>query len=261
MRVAASRPFLGLGLLDAEPEAVAALLAARPAGAPFAYLVTPNADHFVRLAQEQALRPLYEQAAWRTLDSRAVALAARLLGLASPAVAPGADILAALLEGHVRQGDRLTVIGLCLQGVAVLRLRLPGVEIAHHLPPPGLAGDPAACRAAVAFALAHPARFTLFAVGSPLQESLALSTKSAAGATGAGLCIGAGLDFWTGVTPRAPRWMRRAGLEWTFRLFQDPERLWRRYLVVDPAILRFLLAERSQSRGRRGVRWPAGPPV
>jgi len=261
VKAIAARPFLGLGLLDAGPQAVAALLAARPAGAAFAYLVTPNADHFVRLAREQALRPLYEQAAWRTLDSRAVALAAGMLGLAPPAVATGADILAALLERHLRGGDRLTVIGLCPQGVAVLRLRLPGVEIAHHLPPPGLAGNPAACREAVAFALAHPARFTFFALGSPLQESLAQATKSGAGATGTGLCIGAGLDFWTGVTRRAPPWMRRIGLEWVFRLLQNPERLWRRYLVVDPAILRFLLAERSRSRGRPGLRWPADPPV
>jgi N-acetylglucosaminyldiphosphoundecaprenol N-acetyl-beta-D-mannosaminyltransferase len=257
----ATRPFLGLCLLDAGPQAVAALLAARPVSAPFAYLVTPNADHFVRLAREQAVRPLYEQAGWRTLDSRAVALAARILGLAPPAVATGADILAVLLERHLRASDRLTVIGLCPQGVAVLRLRLPGVEIAHHLPPPGLADNPAACRDAVAFALANPARFTLFALGSPIQERLAQATKSCAGATGTGLCIGAGLEFWTGVTRRAPRWMCRAGLEWMFRLFQDPKRLWRRYLVVDPAILRFLLVERSRSRGRPGLRWPADPPV
>lgn len=261
MSDAATRPFLGLDLLDAGPQAVAALLAARPAEAPFAYLVTPNADHFVRLARERALRPLYEQAAWRTLDSRAVALAARMLGLAPPRVAAGADILAALLERYLRAGDRLTVIGLCPEGVAVLRLRLPGVDIAHHLPPPALAANRAACRDAVAFAQAHPARFTVFALGSPVQESLARATQSGAGATGVGLCVGAGLDFWTGVTPRAPRWMQWAGLEWAFRLYQEPERLWHRYLVVDPAILRFLLAERIRGRGRGGMRWPADPPV
>lgn len=261
MSDARTRPFLGLDLLDAGPWAVAALLAARPAEAPFAYLVTPNADHFVRLAREQALRPLYEQATWRTLDSQAVALAARVLGLAPPRVATGAEILAALLERHLRGGDRLTVIGLCPQGVAVLRLRLPGVEIAHHLPPAGLADNPAAFRLAVAFAQAHPARFTCFALGSPLQEGLAQATQSGPGATGIGLCIGAGLDFWTGVTPRAPRWMRKAGLEWAFRLFHEPERLWHRYLVVDPIILRFLLAERVRSRRRRGMRWPGAPPV
>lgn len=261
MSAAGSRLFLGLALLDAGPQAVAALLAARPATAPFAYLVTPNADHFVRLRRQAAWRPLYEQAGWRTLDSRAVALAACRLGLAPPQVATGADILEAVLERHLRQGDRLTVIGLCPDGVAVLRLRLPGIAIAHHLPPPGLAGNAAALAAALAFARAHPARFTLLALGSPLQESLAHSLKVVPGATGTGLCIGAGLDFWTGVAPRAPRWMRRIGLEWLFRLLREPERLWYRYLVVDPAILRFLLAERTQRRGRRGVRWPVRPPV
>ncbi|GAB0118798.1 WecB/TagA/CpsF family glycosyltransferase [Acidisoma sp. 7E03] len=243
------RRFLGLDLLDEGPEAVAARLAARPPQAPFAYLVTPNADHFVRLARHPELRPLYDAAAWRTLDSRAIAHAARWLGLAPPRPAPGADILAVLLDRHMRPGDRLTVLGLCPEGVAVLRQRLPGVAIAHHLPPMGLAQDPAAFERARAFAQAHPARFTLFALGSPLQESLALATISAGGATGTGLCIGAGLAFWTGITRRAPPWLRQAGLEWAFRLVMEPERLSHRYLVEDLAILRFLLAERTQKRG------------
>lgn len=245
----AERPFLGLELLDEGPAAVAARLAARPAAAPFAYLVTPNADHFVRLARHPELRPLYDGAAWRTLDSRAMALAGRLLALAPPVPAPGADILAALLDHHLRPGDRLTVIGLCPEGVAVLRQRLPGVLLAHHLPPMGLAQNPAAFARALAFTRAHPARFTLFALGSPLQESLALATISAGGATGTGLCVGAGLAFWTGITRRAPPWLRQVGLEWAFRLMMEPERLSRRYLVEDLAILRFLLAERTQKRG------------
>lgn len=257
----AERLFLGLSLLDEGADQVAARLAARPAEAPFAYLVTPNADHFVRLARHPALSPLYEEAAWRTLDSRAIAHMARLLRLMSPKVACGADILAALLDHHLREGDRLTIIGLCPEGVAVLRLRLPQVEIAHHWPPMGLGDDPPAFAAALAFALAHPARFTLFALGAPVQESLALATKSAGGATGIGLCIGSGLDFWTGVRRRAPPCLRRLGLEWMFRILVEPERLWRRYLVEDRAILRFLLAERLRRRRRLGTRWSPGPRV
>jgi N-acetylglucosaminyldiphosphoundecaprenol N-acetyl-beta-D-mannosaminyltransferase len=46
--------------------------------------------------------------------------------------------------------------------------------------------------------------------------------------------IGAGLDFLAGKYKRAPRWVGRVGLEWAFRLLQEPRRLWRRYLVEAP---------------------------
>ena len=252
---------LGLRLLDMDAEQVARLLAARPASAPFAYLVTPNADHFVRLARWPKQQALYAEARWRCLDSRAMARAGALLGLALPRVAAGADILALLLDRHLQPGDRLTVIGLCSEGVAALQHRLTGVEIAHHAPPMGLLHNEAGFAAAAAFAGSHPARFTLLALGSPLQEMLARAIACDERATGIGLCIGAGLDFWLGRKCRAPRLMRWLGAEWLFRLAQEPERLWRRYLVDDWAVLRFLVLERRQSREVRPPSWMPGPPV
>jgi N-acetylglucosaminyldiphosphoundecaprenol N-acetyl-beta-D-mannosaminyltransferase len=236
-------PFLGLAFLDAPAASVAERLAERAHDAPFTYLVTPNADHFVRLRRRPTLYPLYEHAGWRCLDSMALAHGARLLGLRVPIVATGADILAAILDRHLRPGDRVTIIGLDTAGVAVLRLRLPAVEVAHHQPPQRLSQDAAAVARAVGFALAHPARFTLLAVGSPVQEQLAAAIQ-ASGATGIGLCVGAALDFWTGLAPRAPSWVRRLGLEWLFRLWREPRRLARRYLIDDWAVLRLLLVAR-----------------
>ncbi len=247
--MAGTVPFLGLSFLDLDAAAAADLLARRPEGAAFAYLVTPNADHFVRLRRSPGLASLYEQAAWRCLDSRALSHAARWLGLRAPAVATGADILAAILERHLRPGDRVTIIGSGPRGVAILCLRLPMVVVAHHQPPPGLAHDPEGFSDAVAFAAVQQARFTVIALGSPLQERLAAAIQRAGG-TGIGLCVGAGLDFWTGVTPRAPLWLRRLGLEWIFRLAQEPKRLARRYLIDDWAVLRILVTERRRYRGR-----------
>ena len=235
--------FLGQSFLDAEAASIAARLAGRPPDAPFAYLVTPNADHFVRLARRPDLQPLYDGAAWRCLDSKAVAHGARLLGLRPPHVATGADILAAILDRHLSPGDRITVIGCDAAGMAVLRRLLPIVELAHHDPPRRLAQDDRAFAQAVAFAVAHPARFTLLAVGSPVQEQLAAAIRES-GAAGVGLCVGAALDFWTGLTPRAPAALRRLGLEWLFRLWREPRRLGRRYLVDDWAVLGLLLAAR-----------------
>jgi N-acetylglucosaminyldiphosphoundecaprenol N-acetyl-beta-D-mannosaminyltransferase len=43
--------------------------------------------------------------------------------------------------------------------------------------------------------------------------------------------VGAAFDFLSGVKPQAPVWMQRGGLEWAFRLWHEPRRLWRRYLI------------------------------
>lgn len=46
--------------------------------------------------------------------------------------------------------------------------------------------------------------------------------------------VGAAFDFHAGLKPQAPRWMQRNGLEWAFRLWSEPRRLWRRYLLNNP---------------------------
>lgn len=240
---------LGLDFADLDAAQAAALIAARPAEAPFAAVVTPNADHLVRLARQPELAPLYRDAWLLLLDSRVVARLARAMGLAAPKVAPGSDLTMELLSRHLPAGERVTVIGLAARHLPALQARLPGVEIAHFDPPHGMDTNPAAFAAAVDFARAHPARYTMLAVGSPRQERLGAAIAAAGGATGVGLCIGASLDFVTGAVARAPVWMQRAGIEWLHRLAQDPRRLARRYLRDDPAIVAMLLGERfSASR-------------
>ena len=62
------------------------------------------------------------------------------------------------------------------------------------------------------------------------------------------LAVGAAFAFHAGVTKQAPSWMQRAGLEWLFRLGQEPRRLWRRYVLLNPAYLALLLLQRSKIR-------------
>jgi N-acetylglucosaminyldiphosphoundecaprenol N-acetyl-beta-D-mannosaminyltransferase len=60
--------------------------------------------------------------------------------------------------------------------------------------------------------------------------------------------VGAAFDFHTGRMPQAPKWMQHAGLEWLFRLWQEPRRLWYRYLVYNPLFLMLLLLQLSGLR-------------
>jgi len=55
--------------------------------------------------------------------------------------------------------------------------------------------------------------------------------------------VGAAFDFLAGTKPQAPRWIRDNGFEWLFRLFTEPKRLWRRYLVNGPLFVYFVTQE------------------
>lgn len=215
------------------------LVAGRDPTAPFAYVVTPNADHVLRLegAEGRALRPAYE-AAWLSLcDSRILRFLLCLRGY-RPSVVPGSDLVVALFERVIRPETPVTLIGGTAEVASRLRARFGLAALAHHEPPMGFEADPAAVEACVRFVLDHPARFVLLCVGSPRQERLAARLAATGQARGVGLCVGAAVEFVAGVKRRAPVWMQRAHLEWLHRLVSEPKRLWRRYLAQAPALLR-----------------------
>ncbi len=222
-------------------------IAARPAGAPFAYVVTPNVDHVVRLNAEpddSPLRVAYRDAALCLCDSRILQRLARWCGIDLP-LAAGSDLTARLLADHIGEGDRICVVGGSQATIAALGARLHGVEIVHHQPPMGMRHNPVAMAEAARFVAVAQARLTFLAVGSPQQELLAQAVAAQPGATGVGLCIGASIEFVVGERRRAPRWMQRASLEWAFRLIDEPRRMWRRYLVDGPRIFAIVLKWRS----------------
>ena len=68
--------------------------------------------------------------------------------------------------------------------------------------------------------------------------------------------VGAAFDLLTGRVRQAPRWMQSAGLEWFFRLTQEPKRLWKRYLVSNPL---FVLRAGAQLLGLRNYLLPETP--
>jgi exopolysaccharide biosynthesis WecB/TagA/CpsF family protein len=72
-------------------------------------------------------------------------------------------------------------------------------------------------------------------LGCPKQDEFAYEHREKIGAVQ--VCVGAAFDFHAGVKPMAPGWMQRYGLEWCYRLVQEPRRLWRRYLVTNTSYL------------------------
>jgi exopolysaccharide biosynthesis WecB/TagA/CpsF family protein len=99
------------------------------------------------------------------------------------------------------------------------------------------------------------ARLVFIGLGAPKQDVFAYEHRDEFEAVQ--LCVGAAFDFHAGIKPMAPAWMQRRGLEWLYRLVQEPKRLWRRYLVTNSAFLARLagaMIRRSVRRRKEGER-------
>jgi exopolysaccharide biosynthesis WecB/TagA/CpsF family protein len=79
------------------------------------------------------------------------------------------------------------------------------------------------------------AAITFVGLGCPRQELWAFEHRHALSMPV--VAVGAAFEFHAGTVRRAPPWMRRMGLEWMFRLGQEPRRLWKRYAVLNPAFV------------------------
>ncbi|MCC7386909.1 MAG: WecB/TagA/CpsF family glycosyltransferase [Deltaproteobacteria bacterium] len=84
----------------------------------------------------------------------------------------------------------------------------------------------------------------LVAFGVPRQE-LWIQKLLSGEQTCVALGVGGLFDFFSGRIPRAPAWLRSLGLEWTYRLAQEPRRMWRRYLIGNFTFMSRVLAERA----------------
>ena len=205
-------------------------VADRPADHPFAFVVTPNVDHLVRLQRESVLAHLYAQAWLTVCDSRVLELIADLSGEALD-VTTGADLTAAVFEQVIEPDEPIVIIGGNDAVIAGLKARYGLKDVRWHQPPMHLRHKPDAIAECAAFVADNPARFTFFCVGSPQQELVAEACLERGDCTGVGLCVGASLDFLSGQARRAPKWVQSLRLEWLFRLAEQPRRMWKRYLV------------------------------
>lgn len=105
----------------------------------------------------------------------------------------------------------------------------------------------------IRLAVRHKPRVIVLGMGMPRQEEVAAALRGALGAPCLIICGGAVIDFLGGKVQRAPRWMRRTGLEWAFRLGREPTRLFDRYVRGNPRFLKraLLMAARGLRHG-----WP-----
>ena len=202
----------------------------------FRFIVTPNVDHLVRVAKEpEVFNPLYEASWLSVCDSRILEMLANFSGIPLKAV-PGSDLTQQLFDNVITIDDTITIIGADTEIIETVK-RIYGLnKVNHYEPPFGLRHKPDEVAKTAEFIAANPARYVFICVGSPQQEMIAKACLDRGDCVGLGLCVGASLDFLSGRTKRAPKWMQNIRMEWLFRLLNEPKRLWKRYLIEGPRI-------------------------
>lgn len=231
--------FLNVPFACVDVEGAAALIAGRPEGAPFAYVVTPNAANLTRINElkDPIFIEIYENAWLHTMDGSVPrALARKLFGLHIPR-APGSDITTALFEHHIQPDDAITIIGGSQEMLERLKARYHLTHVAMYVPPMGFINKPEEVERCVQFVLDHPARYVFFVTGSPRSEYVTRLVWQKGLAVGTGLCVGNSLNFLTGLSTRAPLAFRRLGVEWLHRLITDPKIQVKRVFVDSMPVL------------------------
>jgi N-acetylglucosaminyldiphosphoundecaprenol N-acetyl-beta-D-mannosaminyltransferase len=220
---------------------------------------TVNVHTFVTSMGLPALRRVYDRAAVLTLDGQPLRWYANLVeGAGVPETVAGPELMLRCLDRGRAEGWRHYLLGGRPEVLADLERRMlarfPGVRIVGTHSPPFRALTPAEEAALVARINESGADFLWVGLGAPKQE-IWIDAHLREVRVPVQIGVGAAFDFWSGAVPRAPGWMQRAGLEWLYRLWQDP-RLWRRYLATNPVFLGILAADLLRSR--LGIDRPAG---
>ena len=213
----------------------------------------------VLFQRDADLRASYANAALVLADGTPVVLAARLLGRPLPGRVAGSDLVPALFEAAAdRAGLRVFLLG-AAPGVAEraaenIRARWLGVEIVGtYSPPIGFENDERESQTILGKIAAVLPDVLIVGLGAPKQERWVNLHRDRIEAA-VTLCVGATIDFLAGERRRAPRWMRRGGLEWLHRVASEPKRLLKRYVrdawIFPQLVCGEWIASRRQSAGK-----------
>lgn len=180
------------------------------------------------------LRRIFNASGLTTPDGMGVVWLLRLMGHGRVSRVYGPDLLLAVCELSLQRGYRHFFYGgapgVVEQLAARLQQRFPGLHVAGCYCPPFRPLTAEEDREVIAAIDASAADIVWVGISTPKQEQW---MSEHVGRVRAPVLIGVGaaFDFVSGRKRQAPRWVQRSGLEWLFRLFSEPKRLWRRYVL------------------------------
>jgi N-acetylglucosaminyldiphosphoundecaprenol N-acetyl-beta-D-mannosaminyltransferase len=217
------------------------------------YVVTPNVDHVCVAVEDRGFALAHRSASLSTVDGTPLMWLARACQTPLPEKISGSDLMLPVLRAAAKHELKVALFGgspSASEAAADTIIReVPTVKIVARVCPM-YRPQTSTPELVEAFAVVRQASpdIVFIAMGTPNQELFMYEHRDAFGSAVL-IGIGAGLDFLAGTKTRAPKWMQRAGVEWLFRLVQEPRRLAHRYLVRDRAF--FAIAARQIARSRR----------
>jgi N-acetylglucosaminyldiphosphoundecaprenol N-acetyl-beta-D-mannosaminyltransferase len=219
----------------------------------FHQVATANTDFLIKAHEDAELRAILRNADLVVPDGMPVVLASRWLRAGLRERVTGADLVPKLAELAAEKGYRVYMLGAKKEVACRAKERLeelnPGLQIVGCESPPVdhiVKMDNDAILAQIESARPH---ILLVAFGNPKQEKWIHMHRNRLQVP---VCIGVGgtFDFIAGTVARAPAWMQRSGMEWLFRLAQEPKRLWKRYFNDVVHFVRFILLQLWVMRAR-----------
>lgn len=207
------------------------------------YIAVVNVAKVVKMRSDKHLLQSVCSAEMVGADGVPLVWASRLLGNSLPGRVNGTDLMYRLLERANEKGYRVFFFGATervLQKVlSVTRKDYPGIKVAGFHNGYFTPGEEASIVRQIKNAQAD---IIFIAFGTPKKEIwvqrylLDMGVPVVHG-------VGGSFDVLAGAIPRAPLWMQRGGLEWLFRLRQEPGRMWHRYLITNTVFIILLLKE------------------
>lgn len=213
-----------------------------------------NVAKLVNLRRDPVLRQSVLDGDLIFADGMPLVWLSRLIGRPLPERVAGIDLMFGLLQLADRRRLRVYLLGARPEVLDQVAERIgreyPGVILAGHQH--GYFTDAQEPEIAGRIEQARP-QILLVAMSSPKKERFMNRWDSRIGAN---ICHGVGgsFDVFAGMTRRAPQWMQRAGLEWFYRLCQEPRRMWKRYLFTNTQFLIYAVREVAAARFTRRAR-------
>jgi N-acetylglucosaminyldiphosphoundecaprenol N-acetyl-beta-D-mannosaminyltransferase len=204
--------------------------------------VTVTGVHGVSEAQNDVnLRDIFSRALLVTPDGMPMVWIGKLQGYPMIQRVYGPDLMLNICEHSVREGFTHFFFG-GLPGVAEalkqrLQSRFPGLKVVGTYAPPFRPLNDAELRQLEDNVRATQPDFFWVGLSTPKQERFMAEYLPLLPEAKVFVGVGAAFDLLTGRVAQAPPWMQRSGLEWLFRLLQEPRRLWRRYLINNPVFV------------------------
>ena len=210
------------------------------------YICVTGAHGVIEAQADRALRGILNRAYLCTPDGMPTVWMSRLMGYRNVRRVYGPDLMLEVCHTSIAHGFRHFVYGGANGTAERLRKslceRFPGLQIVGTFEPPFRA-----LNAAEEIKLKDEitaARPDVMWVGlsTPKQEKFMAEYLAKLDVT-LMIGVGAAFDFHTGQVKQAPRWMQRSGLEWMYRVYREPRRLWRRYFKVVPQFIYLAAAQ------------------